>query len=435
MEKQKIVELRIENFKRVTALTLHPNDGVTTIAGRNGQGKSSTLDAIQALFGGKDASPSKPVRLGAEKAIVVAKTTDYTVTRVFKADGSSSVKIESADGARYSSPQAMLDGLLGRLTFDPLSFARSKPKDQAETLRALAGLDFAALDADRAKVFESRTVVNRDVKRLEGELSGLPEHPDAPTEIVDVAALAEELRRAEESAGDHRDLETDLRNAERQLASTRDAYQKNRDRKAELEAALAKCEEEGSAIEAQGREWAEDVVTCRGKVERHQVIDSASVRERIASVETVNARVRANARRAEASAELARRQAQADDLTTKIAEAEAAKVAMLRNAEFPLEGLSLGDDGVTLHGIPFEQASSAEQLRASIAIGAALNPKLAVMLVRDGALLDRSSLELLSEMADAAGIQLLVERVGEGDRMGVVIEDGAIVEAKSEAAE
>jgi|JI102314A2RNA_FD_contig_91_424394_length_2253_multi_3_in_0_out_0_3 hypothetical protein len=330
MEKQKIVELRIENFKRVTALVLHPNDdGVTTVA----------------------------------------------------------------------------------------------------------GLDFAALDADRAKVFDSRTIVNREVKRLEGELSGLPEHPDAPAEIVDVAALAEELRRAEESAGDHRDLEADLRNAERQLASTRDAYQKNRARKAELEAALAKCEEEGSAIEAQGREWAEDVVTCRGKVERHQVIDSAPVRERIASVETVNARVRANARRAELAAELARRQAQADDLTAKIAEADTAKVAMLRNAEFPLEGLSLGDDGVTLHGIPFEQASSAEQLRASIAIGAALNPKLAVMLVRDGALLDQSSLAMLAEMADAAGIQLLVERVGEGDRMGVVIEDGAIVEAKVEAAE
>jgi len=149
----------------------------------------------------------------------------------------------------------------------------------------------------------------------------------------------------------------------------------------------------------------------------------------------VNARVRANARRAELAAELARRQAQADDLTAKIAEADTAKVAMLRNAEFPLEGLSLGDDGVTLHGIPFEQASSAEQLRASIAIGAALNPKLAVMLVRDGALLDQSSLAMLAEMADAAGIQLLVERVGEGDRMGVVIEDGAIVEAKVEAAE
>ena len=64
MDKQSIVELQVENFKRVSAVTLRPNAGVTTISGRNGQGKSSTLDAIQAALGGKSAAPSKPVPTG-----------------------------------------------------------------------------------------------------------------------------------------------------------------------------------------------------------------------------------------------------------------------------------------------------------------------------------------------------------------------------------
>lgn len=434
-KEQRIIELRVENFKRVSALTLHPNSGVTTVSGRNGQGKSSTLDAVQAALGGKDSIPTRAVKTGADKALVVVKTDDYTITRSFRADGTSALKVESADGAKYSSPQAMLDGILGSLSFDPLAFTRMKPRDQAETLRALAGLDFTTLDADRARVFESRTVVNREVKRLEGELSGLPEYPDAPSEPVSVADLAAELSAAEASAANHRDLEHDVRNAERKLEETRIAYQRNRSRRAEIEAALAKCDEEGAAIEASGRDWAADVVACRKNLDAHTVVDVAPVRERLASADAVNAKVRANARHAEVSAELQRRRSQADELTTKIAEADAAKVTLLRNAEFPLEGLSLGDDGVTLAGIPFEQASSAEQLRASIAIGAALNPKLRTMLVRDGALLDSTSLSLLAEMADSMGVQILVERVGPGDRMGVVIEDGAILEAKVEAAE
>ncbi len=435
-EEQRIIELRVENFKRVSALTLCPNAGVTTVSGRNGQGKSSTLDAIQAALGGKDAAPSKPVKVGAEKAVVVVRTDDYTITRTFKPDGTSALKVESADGARYSSPQAMLDGILGTLSFDPLAFTRQKPKDQAETLRALAGLDFSAIDADRARVFEARTVANREVKRIEGELAGLPQHPDAPAEPVSIADLAAELSAAEATAANHRELEADVRDSERKLDETRRAYQANRARRAELEAALAKCDEEGAAIEAQGREWAEDVVVCRKKVEAHVVVDPAPIRERLASADATNAMVRANARRAEVAAMLERRQLQANELTTKIAEADAAKARMLREASFPLDGLSVGDDGVTLHGIPFEQASSAEQLRASIAIGAALHPKLRTMLVRDGALLDSSSLELLAEMAESMGVQILVERVGPGDRMGVVIEDGAIAGSeKAEAAE
>lgn len=49
----KIHSLSIENTKRVKAVTLEPNtDGLTVIGGRNGQGKTSVLDAIAWALGG-----------------------------------------------------------------------------------------------------------------------------------------------------------------------------------------------------------------------------------------------------------------------------------------------------------------------------------------------------------------------------------------------
>jgi hypothetical protein len=101
---------------------------------------------------------------------------------------------------------------------------------------------------------------------------------------------------------------------------------------------------------------------------------------------------------------------------------------MMADAKFPVPELSFGDDGVLVKGVPFEQASAAEQLRVSVAMGVALNPKLKVLLVRDGSLLDAKSLQLLADMAEANESQVWLERVGDADAAAVVIEDGQVAE-------
>ena len=59
----KIHSLSIENTKRVRAVTLQPaQDGLTVIGGRNGQGKTSVLDAIAWALGGDRFRPSRPER-------------------------------------------------------------------------------------------------------------------------------------------------------------------------------------------------------------------------------------------------------------------------------------------------------------------------------------------------------------------------------------
>ena len=65
LEPVKISALELENVKRIRAVALHPTEnGLTVIGGRNGQGKTSVVDAISWALGGKRKQPSKPNREG-----------------------------------------------------------------------------------------------------------------------------------------------------------------------------------------------------------------------------------------------------------------------------------------------------------------------------------------------------------------------------------
>jgi hypothetical protein len=83
-----------------------------------------------------------------------------------------------------------------------------------------------------------------------------------------------------------------------------------------------------------------------------------------------------------------------------------------------------------LSGVPLEQASAAESLRASMAIAIAMNPDFPVALIRDGSLLDENSLRLVEEMAAEKNCQVWVERVGEGEECSVIISEGVIKESR-----
>ena len=115
-------------------------------------------------------------------------------------------------------------------------------------------------------------------------------------------------------------------------------------------------------------------------------------------------------------------------LTAQLEAIDAEKLAGLQAAPMPIPGLSISDESVLFNGVPFSQASGAERLRVSLAIVMAANPELRVCYIKDGSLLDDDSLQLVREMAAEHDYQVWLEMVGD-HHDGIVIEDGAIVEA------
>ena len=81
----KILQLTVENFKKIKAFILKPDPYVQEISGANGAGKSSALDAIWAALGGaemvKASGTSQPIRNGEKKAMVTLDLGDMIVTR------------------------------------------------------------------------------------------------------------------------------------------------------------------------------------------------------------------------------------------------------------------------------------------------------------------------------------------------------------------
>jgi hypothetical protein len=424
-----IIRLEAQNIKRLSAVTIEPNADASAVVlgGDNEAGKSSVMDAIEMALAGDRVSPPEPIRRGRTKAKVVVDLGDMIVTRRYTDKGSSLV-IENREGLRYKSPQTLLDGFYNNLTFDPLAFAESK--EQPTILRRLVGLDTSDLDDARKRFFEARTITNRDIARAKGALEKAEHYPDI-TEPKDAAALLAQLAEADQVA-------RTLADAERQLALADAAMQgaDDRHKRAVAAADAARLALERALQDVQLAEQASaaayEAVEIR-TAERNDVLksvpDTTALRGELAAVQDHNRKVDANSRRAALAGELQQYQAHAERLTSDIEDTDTEKAQRLAAAKFPVEGLGISDaGGVTWNGIPFEQASTAVRTRVSVAIGFALNPKLKILLVRNGNDLDAKNLQLLADLAKEAGGQVWIERIAGGvdGIQTVVIEDGAV---------
>lgn len=430
----KILRLTSENFKKLRAVTIAPDPkgNLVIVGGQNGQGKTSLLDSIAAALGGKDSAPTKPIRDGEADAKIVLETAEYIVTRKFSQTGGSLV-VTTAEGAKISSPQALLDSLTAKVCFDPLEFTRMKPADQAETLRRLVGIDFAELDREGGEKYALRTGVNRSVKEQTADVARLGPITDAGMEFKDAATLGERMEAGaavnsenEKKRGKLDDLNDDIASVEAQIAKQSAAVEDFKKRLAGAEKILGVLQEEREK-------------TVKTRDEQHKEIaglvdvDFAPIRAEMEKVNAHNEEVRMNLRRKEQGDKLRSLASEAKELTDRLEGIEQEKARQLRKAKFPIEGLSFTATGVTYQGVPFEQASAAEQLRVSVAMGAAMQPKLKVALIRDGSLLDDNSLKLVAETAEKYDCQVWLERVSDGAECSVIIADGEIAEDRTEA--
>ncbi|MCQ1951586.1 AAA family ATPase [Arthrobacter sp. zg-Y859] len=413
----KIIKLEANNFKRLRAVEISPDGNLVVIAGRNGQGKTSVLDAITAALGGNSSKAlPRPIRDGEDKASIVLETEELIVTRTFSG-GTSKLTVKSKDGATFSKGQAKLDQLLGRLSLDPLAFTQLSEKDQLKTLLDLVDLPFkpADIEAERAKVFAERTDVNRWVKELQGQAAGYSIPASTPDEEVSVSALLSEYREAQQEHARRARME-------QERDAVAEKVHRLQDRKEELLAELRRVDAEQDDAQQEHLQIQEAIEQVR----LTSAPDLEAIQSQIDTAEQVNAAVREKKQAGQVAARLTALQSDAKELTEQLEAIDKRKADGLAAATFPVDGLGFDADGVTYQGIPFKQASGAEQLRVSLAMAIALNPGLRVIRIADGSLLDSTNLQLIEDMAVAHDYQVWIEMVNESGDFGIVIEDGEV---------
>ncbi|WP_291163397.1 AAA family ATPase [Gemmatimonas sp. UBA7669] len=412
----KLVRLTAENFLRLQAVEIKPDGALVQISGRNGAGKSSVLRALEAALAGKEALPADPVRHGADEAVIEVDLGDFLVKRTVKADGRTTLTVSTPEGAKFSSPQKMLDGLLSSLAFDPLAFSRMKPREQRDTLANLVGLSkqLAELDAVQKTDFDERTMVNRDLRTAKARFEAMERVE--PVEPVNPSTALAELRAAREH---NARVEAEMRRRERERERAGGLWDQARAKRQEA----ARLLDEAKALDVEADAIGKALLAL---AEPEALRDVAAIEQRLEQAGAVNAQHHAYEQYQAEAAAVAQLEAASQAISDRMTAREAERAAMIQSVAFPLPGIGLTEDGVTLHGVPLDQASTAEQLRLSAAIGMALNPKLRLMVIRDGSLLDEDSLQLLTEAAAAEDFVLLVETVDTTGQVGIYIEDGNV---------
>ncbi len=434
----KIISLQAENVKRLVAVEIKPDGNLVEITGRNNSGKTSVLDSIFWALAGVRSHQREPIRRGEDEARITLDLGKVLVKRKFrrsqrkiddKKDGeteeriATSIVVETVDGAKFPSPQAILDKLLDSLSFDPLAFARMDEKARYEALKSLVGLDFTDLNVKQKAAYEERTGHNRTVKekRAAAEQIVLPD--EVPAEIVDVSALS---RKIQEGERENAAIVEQERTLARRTALANEAKTRleiaSRDAEA-AERALAEAKSRAQEIEAEVAEAIEAIDSFPEIPDRK---DLAPLHEGIASADARNEVHRKASEKAKLMGEATIAEGKAAECSTTISECLEQARKRIEEADMPVKGLSLTEGRVIFDGFPFEQASDADQLRVSCAIAMRGAPKLRVIRVRSGSLLDEDSLAVLREMAEEADFQIWIERVDTSGKIGFVIEEGRL---------
>lgn len=426
----KIIRLSSKNIKNLKAVEITPDGNIVTLTGKNGAGKSAILDSIFSALAGKRLKD--PVRHGEERADVVVEMGEFTVRKRWT-DKGEAIEVftinEEGKRQKYTSPQTFLNQVIGELSFDPLAFQNMDPGAQVELLKKVVGLDFTDLDKERDTVYAERTALNSHVKESIAHLKNTQApDPDTPDEEI---LFKDALGRL-----------NDLRAKQKE-------YQESVQEKADIEEQIDLQKVENTDIESQIAALQEDLkagrenlISLENQIGEHKlppVVSQDDIRDaeiELEQIEHKNADIRAAKRYREAVRNADKLKKESDKLTEKLRRIDQDKQTRAAAAKMPIEGLVLTDEGVAYQDVLFDRLSTGQQIRVSTAIGMALNPKLKVIFIREGSLLDSDGLKEIAIMAKDQDYQVWIEKCDETGKVGfyisageVISKDGNLVEA------
>ncbi|GAH70509.1 unnamed protein product, partial [marine sediment metagenome] len=249
-----------------------------------------------------------------------------------------------------------------------------------EKLKSLTGRDWShysnyidGIDAATNSIFDSRTEINRRVKSLVNQLDVI----EIPDEFEDAKPVEMSKLLDQQKAIDRlRALNREIEDTERRID--------------ELIETSKKLHTQRGSLQSKGVD----------------VKNEKAIREKVEKADEINE----YARIAEQKKSLMKDYKESADASEKFTETidklRQLKTDVVAKSKLPIEELGFSEDGVTYKELPFEQTSDSEKLKISMAIAMALNPKIRVIRITDGSLLDKDSMRIIERMAKDKDFQV-----------------------------
>jgi|ERR1700722_1986282 len=419
---QHLIGLSVSNFLKIKLVELRFDEqdpsGFVIVSGANGSGKSSLLQSVMTPFTGE--KPEKMLRAGEKEGHVIAETEDFVV-KVSLTEASQYLTVRGKVGdkttAALSKPRELLNAMFKGF-MDPQEFAdRMTEEERQKYLLKICPVPLDLVrNAQAVKTtFDERTLKNREVAKLEGQRAGFTQIPTERPVPVDTTAVIAERKRRESSNAERLQIKNAM-----DAAFEANTFAENEVRrlKSELEAAEKNLEKSKSLYDYHQKQ-----MTAAPAFQTFDDLD-----EKISSAAQVATDIATFDQYERVTKDLQAAKAESEGLTLKIDELRAIREKALKDAEFPVEGLSLDHEGkLVFNGIPFAQESQAKRLRIAVALLAAANPKLRFCFIKEASLLDTASKKALFDMAKALDLQVFLEVVESNDPAAIQMSEGEVV--------
>lgn len=417
----KINSLQLENVKRVRAIKLEPKpEGLTIIGGKNGQGKTSVLDAIAWALGGERYRPDAPTREGSviPPMLKIVLSNGIVVERKGK---NSDLTVTDPKGEKAG--QTLLDAFVEKLALDLPKFMQANDTEKAGTLLRIIGVEeqLKRLRLEEQTIYNQRRAVGQIADQKKKFALEMPEYPDAPKEPISAYELIQTQQAILARNGENqrqRQKKADLERYQRSLMSEIGIIQA---KIKALEAELEKKDGELNSVE-------EQLKIADKTVEQLQDESTAEIEASLLNIEAINVKVRANLDRDKAEEDAKEYEKQYVAMTGDLEITRDKITALLKGANLPLPELGINErDELTYKGHTWGDMSSAEQLKVATAIVRRLNPECGFVLIDKMEAFDPDELAAFGSWLEQEGLQAICTRVSTGAECTLIIEDGAPV--------
>lgn len=407
----KINAFEVENVKRVKAVAMQPtSNGLTVIGGKNGQGKTSVLDAIAWALGGNKFAPSTPYREGSTipPHLKINLSNGVVVERSGK---NSSLKVIDSTGNKGG--QALLDEFISQFALNLPKFINANGKEKADTLLQIIGVGdkIYELESKEKNLYNKRHAIGQIADQKKKYADEMVEYKGVPDEPVSAAELIKQQQEILALNGENQRKRERLDYYENELKNAQYVFDEAKKR---LEKAISEVE------------------TARKSAENLTDESTEELERNISQIDEINRKVRANLDKAKAEDDAKLYADQYDSMTKEIDDIRKQKYDLLNNAELPLPGLSVQDGELTYNGFKWDNMSGSEQLKVATAIVRKLNPQCGFVLIDKLEQMDVDTLDDFGKWLESEGLQAIATRVSSGDECSIIIEDGYVKAPASE---
>lgn len=401
---------------------------VAVVVGANGQGKTSLLQSIHSVLeGGHDPDC---IRQGAKTAKVVIELSNGVKMTKTITPKDSNLEVLSPDGGIVKGPATYIKGLVPALSFDPIQFLSSDPKDRAAFLLRTLPMNFEAAEISRIVgsaisgtvnlerfneiregQYSQRTELNRQVRDLEGTINDMERNlpaddaTDWSAERDSIAAKISGVESSIKTAAAEIELAAEQRrSAERQHSAVRVAALREQISKEEatLAAFLSEVNSRAATILADSTRELEAEKALLS-AELGQVRAKADHQQQTAGIRGVIVE-RKKVLEGHVSREIR--------LTDTLKALDALKHRKLK--ELPIAGLDLRMDAknrpvILIDGIPLDKLNRQTQLFVAIQAVSKAGGRLPLIICECAEIDDEKLAELAAAGKDA-GIQMILAR-------------------------